>query len=114
MTLNQAVHWIGTMSKRKMEEIDWDFELLWAEGGHNIAYIKGQEEIGAAGFHHIQFYIAMKTKKTLNQMRKIFPAGLSPYLDPSISQAARDYVWKEETRVAGTQFELGPRILRWF
>ncbi|KAI3632020.1 hypothetical protein MIR68_009856 [Amoeboaphelidium protococcarum] len=46
-------------------------------------------------------------KVTLTKAKSFFPN--QSHLEQSRSQAADDYVWKEDTRVPGTQFELGER-----
>lgn len=43
----------------------------------------------------------------LNAVKALF--GGRAHCEKSRSSAADDYVWKEDTRVAGTQFELGER-----
>lgn len=53
--------------------------------------------------------MAFKTKQRLRGVRDIF----GPYhAESTRSDAAFEYVWKDDTRVAGTQFELGQRPVR--
>lgn len=69
-------------------------------------YIKGQQEIGQeTNFHHWQVFVCFERKLRLQGVREVF--GTKGHYELSRSAAAVDYVWKEETRVEGTQFELG-------
>lgn len=71
----------------------------------NVAYLKGQQEIGASGFHHWQILALFKKKIRRAGVKQAF--SQQAHCEPSRSEAANQYVWKEESRVAGTQFELG-------
>jgi hypothetical protein len=71
----------------------------------NVDYIKGQLEQGASGYVHWQVVVHFPIKKTLHYLKFLF--GDRAHAEPTKSEAASDYVWKEETRVEGTQFELG-------
>lgn len=74
-----------------------------------IAYIKGQLERGDGGFLHWQLIFHCTRKQSIRSLRELF----GPYhYELTRSAAAEDYVWKEDTRVEGTQFELGNRPLR--
>lgn len=75
-----------------------------------IAYIRGQLESGGQdGYLHWQLYVCSRNKMSLRAVRQIF----GPYhAELSRSSAAREYCWKEETRVDGTQFELGTLPVR--
>jgi len=70
-----------------------------------VAYIRGQLESGTeTGFVHWQLLVITAKRHRLGWLRTTF----GPYhFEPSRSVAANDYVWKEDTRVPGTQFELG-------
>lgn len=71
-----------------------------------IAYVKGQLELGGGtGYLHWQLLVVAKRKLRLGGIKSIF--GNEVHAEPSRSDAANQYVWKEDTRVAGTQFELG-------
>jgi len=68
------------------------------------SWIKGQLETGEGGFLHWQVLVAFRQKASLAVVRGTF----GPYhAELSRSSAANDYVWKDDTRVPGTQFELG-------
>lgn len=72
-----------------------------------LAYLKGQLELGDGGFRHWQMFAISVRKTSLRGIKHIF--GSQCHAELSRSDAAEEYVWKEETRVAGTQFELGAR-----
>jgi len=75
----------------------------------SIRYLKGQLELGAGGFLHWQVICYFKRSTRLAAVRNIF----GPFhAELSRSAAADDYVWKDDTRVAGTQFELGDKPLK--
>lgn len=69
-------------------------------------WIKGQLELGEGGFLHWQILVAFAKKKSLAAVRDCF----GPYhFELSRSSAANEYVWKDDTAVEGTRFELGTR-----
>lgn len=59
---------------------------------------------------HWQIIIIMAQKTTLVSIKRIF--GDPAHAEPSRSEAADAYVWKEDTAIAGTRFEIGRRPLR--
>lgn len=69
-----------------------------------VSWIRGQLESGAGGFLHWQLVVAFCAKKSLAAVRGVFG---DVHAELSRSSAADDYVWKDDTRVDGTQFELG-------
>ena len=76
----------------------------------NVKYLKGQKEEGAGGYVHWQVCVCLRQKKGTRFVRNLF--GGRAHVEPTRSDAARDYVWKEDTRIAGSQFELGQTPLR--
>ena len=67
-------------------------------------------EIGEdTGYRHWQLLLVLDRKQRLSYVRERFPGG---HWELSRSSAADEYVWKETTRVEGTQFELGIRKLK--
>ncbi len=74
----------------------------WMPGPPNdeLTWIKGQREIGAGGYQHWQVACAFKRQLTLTQAKAYFTNDT--HLEPSRSQAADEYVWKEDTRVPDT------------
>lgn len=85
-----------------------DYTPFLPEG---ISYIRGQIERGNEnGYLHWQLLAVFARKITLSAAKTYF--ANSSHLEPSRSAAADAYVWKEDTRVAGTQFELGQKPFR--
>lgn len=78
----------------------------------NCEYIKGQLEMGTSnGYLHWQIVVYYPRKVTLHYVKMIF--GDRCHAEICRSAAANDYVWKEDTRIMGTQFELGtPSVKR--
>lgn len=74
-----------------------------------IQWIKGQLESGAGGYLHWQVVIAFPKNARPSAVRNIFGPH---HCELTRSDAAIDYVWKDDTAVAGTRFELGQRLLR--
>lgn len=71
-----------------------------------ISWIRGQLERGSdTNYLHWQVALAATGKKSIIQIKSIF--GDTCHAELSRSEASQAYVWKEETRVDGTQFELG-------
>lgn len=75
-----------------------------------VDYIKGQLEVGQGGFVHWQVVVIMAKNARLSGVKAVF--GAACHAELTRSAAAEDYVWKEDTRVANTQFELGSRPLK--
>lgn len=73
-------------------------------------YIKGQLECASTtGFLHWQIIVCFSKRVRVRGCRDVF----GPFhCELTRSPAAREYVWKEETRVPGTQFELGTCPMR--
>ena len=100
MPSQQYSWWILTVPKE-----DWQPCLP-----NNASYVRGQCERGASGFEHWQLVIHTQTKTTLTNIRRSF--GGRAHVEPMRSDAAREYVWKEDTRIEGTQFEYGTPPVR--
>jgi len=73
-----------------------------------VKYIRGQLEVGESETHflHWQCCIAFNKKVSIRQFRNTFGVY---HGEITRSEAALHYVWKEDTRVPGTQFELGTK-----
>jgi len=71
-----------------------------------VCWIRGQLELSETGYLHWQICLALVKKGSLAAIRAVFGTC---HAEISRSSAATEYVWKELTRVAGTQFELGVR-----
>lgn len=97
----QGVYWLLTIP-----HYDW---IPYLPPG--VTWIRGQLERGAdSDYLHWQICLALSKKKTLRFVKSIF--GDTCHAELSRSEAAADYVWKELTRVDGTQFELGQRAFK--
>ena len=73
---------------------------------NGVCSLRGQLESGnETGYLHWQLLVCFARKMRLAGVKNVFGDGI--HAEPSRSEAANDYVWKEETRVEGTQFELG-------
>lgn len=95
----QGIFWLLTIPGHEY--------TVWLPPG--CEWIRGQLECGDGGFIHWQILVALTTKGSLATIRGLF----GPYhAELSRSDAAAAYVWKLETRVEGTQFELGSRPFR--
>nr|WAE42545.1 MAG: replication associated protein [Cressdnaviricota sp.] len=75
----------------------------------SICWIRGQLERGDGGYVHWQLLCAFRKKESLAGVRSCFGEF---HAELSRSEAAAEYVWKEDTRIAGTQFELGCKPIR--
>lgn len=69
-----------------------------------VKFIRGQLELGAGGFLHWQLIVHFRQPSRLAAVRALFGDF---HAEPTRSAAALEYVWKEDTRVPNTQFELG-------
>jgi len=75
-----------------------------------VAYIRGQlESAPTTGYLHWQVMVAFKRKLRLGGLKELF--GTTVHAEPSRSDAATEYVWKDDTAVEGTRFELGKRAV---
>lgn len=74
------------------------------------AYVKGQlEQGGETGYLHWQLLVVFKRSVRLRAVRSTFGAV---HGELSRSTAADEYVWKEDTAVTGTRFELGRKPIK--
>jgi len=98
----QGVYWCGTMKYNN----SLDMELFFETNSDIINWMKGQQEIGETGYHHWQFCLNLKSKKSLNQMKSMDPQC---HWELTRSTAIESYVWKEASKVQGTEFEFGSK-----
>ena len=94
----QAFYWILTLSCEREPN-----EPKLMEG---VQWLKGQKELGGGGFLHWQFIVGLCQKGSVHTLSRMFPGC---HAEPTRSKAAEEYVWKEDTRVDGTQFEYGSK-----
>lgn len=73
-----------------------------------VRFIKGQQETGEGGYSHWQVFINTAKKESIVSLRRIFDRTDIHY-ELTRGPAAEQYVWKEETRVPGTQFDFGEK-----
>lgn len=99
MSLLQAKYWIVTLSS---EVRPVPFDGL----PPGVVWMVGQKELGSGGFLHWQFVACFDRKLRCGGVARIFPGC---HAEATRSVAAISYVQKEDTRVAGSQFEFGSR-----
>lgn len=92
----QGCWWILTIPKER-----WSPTLPGS-----CTYVKGQGEIGGnTNYEHWQVCVHFAEKTSLAGVKRVFGDGIHAELTKS--KAALDYVWKDDTRIDGTQFEFG-------
>lgn len=97
----QGIYWLLTIPHH-------DFVPFLPNG---ISYLRGQLERGGnTDYLHWQLLVVMDKKCRLARVKSIF--GPSCHAELSRSDAADDYVWKDETAIVETRFELGQRKLK--
>lgn len=69
-----------------------------------IVWTRGQLEFAEGGFLHWQFCIGASKKVSLATLRGLYGPL---HFEPTRSDAATAYCWKDDTAVAGTRFEIG-------
>ncbi len=98
---NQAVFWAATIPLPCA-----GFPLTSLPSG--VVWCRGQFERSDSGYEHVQSVFAFAKKVRLSTARRMF----SGHWEPTRSVAINEYVWKEETRIRGTQFEFGTKPIR--
>lgn len=74
----------------------------------SVAYVRGQLECGATnGYLHWQLLVVFRRSVRLRAVKETFGHGDSWRFELTRSNAANEYVWKDDTAVVGTRFELG-------
>jgi len=103
-TTAQARYWLLTINDSDSGE-SWEVPSTLPTG---CVWLRGQKEIGAnAGRPHWQLYACFKRAVRLAAIKKCF--GTRVHAEPSRSEAAADYVWKDDTAIPNTRFELGAK-----
>ena len=69
-----------------------------------VTYMRGQLELSESGLLHWQFVLHLASPQRSGFVRRLYP---SAHVEATRSSAACTYVWKEDTRVDGSQFEVG-------
>lgn len=98
----QARYWILTIPEDK-----WTPPNMCQDP---ITWLYGQKEEGEGGFRHWQFVCACKKKVTASLLKRLFPN--EAHLEISRSDAVEKYVRKEESRIEGSEFEVGQKALK--
>lgn len=76
-----------------------------------VRYIRGQLECGnGTGYLHWQLLVIFERSVRLSAVKSVFGVGV--HCELSKSEAANSYVWKDETAVIGTRFELGSKPIK--
>lgn len=103
----QGIFWLCTLSCAEVPDLPI---LRSGELPSNVVWIIGQQESGTAGgYMHWQFCVAFKAKVSLAGVKEVFGRGVHAEL--SRSEAAANYVCKEDTRVDGP-WEWGAKPIR--
>lgn len=74
-----------------------------------VSWLKGQQELATGGLLHWQVIAGFSKPSRLPSVIRTFPGA---HAEPTRSSAADLYVWKDETAVPDTRFELGTKSLR--
>lgn len=99
----QGRYWMLTIPRA-----EWEVPETLPDG---VTWIKGQVERGAGtSYEHWQAVVGFSKKVRLTRVKAVF--GDQCHAELTRSEAAEDYVWKEETRVEGTQFEIGRKAIK--
>jgi hypothetical protein len=72
-----------------------------------VVWLRGQRERGESGYVHWQLFAAFERKTRLAGVKAVFTNDT--HAEPSRSEAAETYVFKESTSIPGTRFELGAK-----
>lgn len=100
--LNQGKYYIFT--------IPYGTEFYTDQLKDGVVWMKGQREIGESGYDHWQVMMCFAKKMRPGGVRKLFP-NIHNELVMSL-EACEEYVWKDETAVPGTRFEIGQKPLK--
>jgi len=101
----QGVYWgPNTVAYDNDMDMDLLYQLNCLDNGGFIEWMIGQQEVGESGYHHWQFFVKTKSKKSLNQMKLIHQTVSWRLSD---SPAAENYVLKDNSSIEGTRFEYG-------
>lgn len=108
MATKPARIWLGTIPYSADDGLHHRLDCLV---GHGLTYSKGQRETGhTTGYDHWQLIIYLSKPQRLSWLKKeISSVG---HWEPSRSEAADAYVWKDDTSVPDTRFEFGTKALK--
>lgn len=94
----QARYWICTTPYD-------DFKPSSDSVNSRLAWLFGQAELSTQGYKHWQFVAYFSKPVTLSIAKNCLTA--TTHCEPTRSQSAIDYVRKEDTKIAGSEFEFG-------
>ncbi|AJD07562.1 replication-associated protein [Sewage-associated circular DNA virus-33] len=105
----QARYWLLTINDTD-DNVSWSPPTAINTGPWTIVqWLRGQKEIGTnTNREHWQLFVAFKKKIRLSPVKQLF-GGARVHAEPSRSEAAEEYVFKEDTAIANTRFELGAK-----
>lgn len=97
----QYRYWILTipLDKWVVEDLKPDF-----------VYCKGQQEIGEGGYRHWQIIAYSSSKMTYTKCISLWPS--EAHVEHTRTAGAEAYVWKEDTRIPDSQFEIGVKPMK--
>jgi len=98
----QARFWLLTIPLA-----DWSVPVRLDDA---IQFLHGQQERGATGYEHWQLVVHFKRAVRLSAVKRHF--ANSAHAEPTRSEAAEQYVLKDDTAIENTRFELGRRALK--
>ncbi len=97
----QGRFWMLTIPSSKWER--------WEKLQYNCCWMRGQEEVGGStGYRHWQLLVGFPNPIRFNRLKKMFP--VETHVELTRSAFADEYVFKEDTAIANTRFELGDVI----
>jgi len=101
----QGRYWLCTL---KAQDVDRETLVPPFTCPGDCSWVIGQLECGeSTDYFHWQFLAVFKRKVSRRRLQESFSS--SGHYELSRSSCATDYVQKEDTRVAGSQFEFGSR-----
>lgn len=104
----QGRYWLLTINDGDDDRTSWvpPTELSGQYADAGVQWLRGQKEIGTdTGRPHWQLFVSFTERKRLNAVKELF--GDRAHCELSRSKAAIEYVFKDDTSIAGTRFELG-------
>jgi len=97
-----ARYWIGTINTEHGEFIP----PTTLSNQSSLVWLRGQKEIGSTGNEHWQLFGSFAKKVRLCTVKREICNG---HWEPSRSTAAEQYVFKDDTAVPNTRFEIGAK-----
>lgn len=114
-TSKQHQYWIFTIPDPGFDYVITQAAFKDLVEPTELAYIRGQLESGAISeYLHWQVVGYFSRKVSFTRAKSLFSKhfGDGIHLEPTRSDAARQYVWKDDTAISGTRFEFGQLPVR--